>query len=861
MPTLHNAYRYSTLGNEKFDVERKELQQEIQSLRQSSSRIKELEEENKILQSRVDANDEVSLGVGCTFNPEKKNRSYFTSPEHDEEHADKIKLASKFDNRKDGQSQLSEVKKVRRECENLKRALVLLQEKYRISKDLRKQWESYFAGTDVSKRQKSTIISRDSSRDVLELNKSRSQSPRGPLTPTTRPTYDAHKFTSPLVPVQVVDQVLTAQSQQPVSQGCQIQILDDKTIAAGHDLHEDAPASTANILTQTTDISPRFHQTKLSSDILLNSKSPQDIQLPPSLSAFHDSDTPILVSERSLKRKRPAPTKLETSRPINDTGNFGSGSSTKPVRIKSDPGSSSPMAIFPHQCFVTPHDSIDLDEVGDKRQTPHKRRQLENKMRSRASLDDVLETEDPGDFTNPISSLEDGNAESVSLVQDEDFSIKNDQNWHSRFESDISPWLSEKKHPKASRHYRRTSKACKSRSHPEQVHSSSGQYLISRGSLRDSPKMLRPTDPNRHVLPRTSRDAVNNKRTIPWSRRDHGAASVPSIAEDGEEATTANKKSTLQDGKLTPRSKCIDSSEVSSGFKAPRNLGMHQRLECLLSEPYHPQRDLTTVSSAIFRKPTTPVKTPLNVSLPGSDPKIRSTPITSSGESSVTRTMGSRLTRSSSKSSVKATPLAPLPAQNKPNQALRKHEPLRVLPVSSLCPSDFKLNPMHNHGLDYAYSEVVRNREARKCMPGCTRPGCCGLTLRKAVEMGGYTVPRRSLLSRSTSDDDDRVSREEQALLEEYLGDDHVRLEGMSEGERQELVLAAKTEQLANRHGKHRRTYGRAVTPPGFWEADMPTTQEAREHRAAAKELERLKVEEMYREAMRPEGRYRFRDE
>ena len=40
----------------------------------------------------------------------------------------------------------------------------------------------------------------------------------------------------------------------------------------------------------------------------------------------------------------------------------------------------------------------------------------------------------------------------------------------------------------------------------------------------------------------------------------------------------------------------------------------------------------------------------------------------------------------------------------------------------------------------------------------------------------------------------------------------------------------------------------------------MPTTQEEMENRKAAQAMEREKVEDMYREAMRPDGRYKFRD-
>ena len=103
--------------------------------------------------------------------------------------------------------------------------------------------------------------------------------------------------------------------------------------------------------------------------------------------------------------------------------------------------------------------------------------------------------------------------------------------------------------------------------------------------------------------------------------------------------------------------------------------------------------------------------------------------------------------------------------------------------------------------------------------------------------------------------------REDQRLLEEYLGDDRNRLTTMTAEERREMLLEAKTRYLADKHGRHRHAYERRSTPPGFWRTDMPSTQEIEADRQEARELERKKVEERYREAMKGGGRWLFRDE
>jgi hypothetical protein len=187
------------------------------------------------------------------------------------------------------------------------------------------------------------------------------------------------------------------------------------------------------------------------------------------------------------------------------------------------------------------------------------------------------------------------------------------------------------------------------------------------------------------------------------------------------------------------------------------------------------------------------------------------------------------------------TPLGLEPA---PPHALLEDEPLRSQPWQSLGLGDFKINPKFM-GSDFAFSEIFRGREQRRCLPGCTKPDCCGNAFRKAIEMGAV-----------------QTNKTDAEVLEQYLGRNFNQIVAAYASEkRKHLIIQARAYALANQHGKHRQAYERPRTPPGFWRTDMPSTQEAEEYRVKAYEMERLKVEERWREAMRDGGRWIFRDE
>ncbi|KAK6217179.1 DNA repair protein/CtIP [Colletotrichum tabaci] len=172
---------------------------------------------------------------------------------------------------------------------------------------------------------------------------------------------------------------------------------------------------------------------------------------------------------------------------------------------------------------------------------------------------------------------------------------------------------------------------------------------------------------------------------------------------------------------------------------------------------------------------------------------------------------------------------------------------LRTKPMASMRLEDFKVNPKFNGGSDYAYSEVVRGKDDRACLPGCVNMDCCGKQFR------AMALAQRNNIDRTPASD--------AKLFEDYLGDRITITLGMSKAEKDELWIEAKTWQLANELGKHRHRYARRPSPPGFWNADFPTTQEVEDERSEAEKRERQLIQERYREAVRGGGRWVFRDE
>ncbi|KAE9968120.1 hypothetical protein EG327_011182 [Venturia inaequalis] len=527
------------------------------------------------------------------------------------------------------------------------------------------------------------------------------------------------------------------------------------------------------------------------------------------------SSPPVIVSERILKRKRggavPTPFSI---------GERGEGTPARPINIKSEPQSSPQKPSTSRKLKRV--ETLDLDEVDDRIDTPRKRQRRQERQRlmgasktnllnfvshQRATSLPPAANENAGD--RPPLCMDDG-LEPVYRDVDEEIILPQDDRASSEptavdFEKSDTP------------------------------------------SRSNATRVLHPISTNQKILPRTS--DVHQKP----KRRDgnRGAKALYAVAEDGNfTSTTANP------------------SSRQSSFNA-------DLLDHLLDEPAPTRKQLTSPAAKTSTRqglripPELPSLSPMNgnrkLAIP-SDYKQLPTPLT-------TKSKKLNMPMSAMK-----TPLEPnrrrrndaededTPSRGRPDPASRSkgallRPPLRNKPVDALNADDFKLNPKAKGGLDLAYADPVRGREARSHLDGCTDSNCatCGDQLQAMASELELTVG--SHLFASTQDDN---LTEEEKLIKFYLGDmfDLEEVRAMTQEEKTPMILQARTKLLADRHGRHKiRPMGRGKSPPGFWNFDMPTTQQLEAQREEADARQKEIIAERRREAMRPGGRWIFRDE
>lgn len=215
----------------------------------------------------------------------------------------------------------------------------------------------------------------------------------------------------------------------------------------------------------------------------------------------------------------------------------------------------------------------------------------------------------------------------------------------------------------------------------------------------------------------------------------------------------------------------------------------------------------------------------------------------------VPQVQGGSFTSAKRTDKMATTPLSNVNGREKLSSSTKQPQ-LRQLPPGKLALTDFKINPKYNDGHDFAFSEVVRNKAERQTLMGCVDPQCCGKTFRALA-----------MLEREGIGPSITTRGEDIKLLEDYLGANAYRLGSMSREEKEELWLEAKMRELANKHGKHRERYTRRNSPPGFWNTDFPNTQEQQKEREESTKQEQRLVEERYKDAMRGNGRWLFKDE
>ena len=619
-----------------------------------------------------------------------------------------------------------------------------------------------------------------------------------------------------------------------------------------------------------------------------------------------ESDVPVVISERSLKRKRPNDVNMQD---IFSSGGAEDqmGSARRPLCVKSEHGSSSPVADWNISALEYVRESLDLDEVGGRVLTPRKRRRLQRLKTasqsqigraSNASLlngpgrplsttalkrtltrDRAESTADVGTNSVPFPSREFCTEMATriarkmceTLQSGHEAEIPETHPRHPRLE--LQNLHNQRAHEREIRHAKKQPKvvmhdtdlvlvgiegevlAERARSAPVDVISSETRKArlgVNVGKSRFPP--LHPKTPNARILPRTHDLTTTSKDHVSKQRKDQDRAQArySHITEDGEDNSTIH-------GARSPHLKRFNADKNAEADKtrAPKAAGTHYRLNNLLTEP-SPEKPMLLAPNrpGTTTKPQNPSKTPLPREVLGMNGDL-------SSEEKKQKQSLATIARKSARHLPMTSIKIPENAQKRtsegsPGLLTPDDEPLRARPLRRLRLDDFKINPNHNQGIDYAFNEVVRNRDQRKCMPNCMKPGCCGGTFKKIVQMGGWTTPpTHGLWDSSPLDECD----EEDRLLQEHLGISSASLTRLPESERATLLTEAKAKKLANGYGRHRQNFERPPSPAGFWRTDMPTTQEAEADREEAMRAEREKVEERWREALRRDGMWNFRDE
>ena len=484
-----------------------------------------------------------------------------------------------------------------------------------------------------------------------------------------------------------------------------------------------------------------------------------------------EDDLPQVVAERSLKRKRGQPSKIEVY-----TGCSSDGTPARPHRVKEEPLSSPPPAM--HLLMRT--ETIDLDEPAPEDVRPTRTLQRVTSMHSNAT----------GTFRHQRSS-----SEPFSQVGQGE-KAQPDHGAITRI-LDVQAG-------------RQSDAAAEMRALSEPM----GPPLII------DQHVLQPLDSN--VVAHTSeRDPNKRLKQVGTRHFEHGI-----LAESGEE--------------LPP----MDENELRLPPSAAR-ARFNQRLRAAKT----PQ----TPVNRLERTPTSGSPLVKEEQMPSPPMTIVRSEDTPSGSRGLRKSSLNVCTNQQEDIVLDGRPVWSMRASEKRHSAQRsnispsdRQQRLRYKPIKELKVHDFKPNPAFNQGFSYAFSEAVRKRGDRLCLPGCTNPECCGSTFRRLAEaLEPLPAPQ------------------EEAFLQEYLGDAYntVISTQMSSDERAELILQARTKKMAKENGKHREAYERRRTPPGFWRVDFPTTQEQEEDRVRAKEQEVSAVQERWLDAMRGGGRWVFRDE
>ncbi|KAI4234492.1 MAG: hypothetical protein LQ349_003760 [Xanthoria aureola] len=599
-------------------------------------------------------------------------------------------------------------------------------------------------------------------------------------------------------------------------------------------------------------------ETSDESDHLAAAKDPANVNgLPKNneLSTSHppmkksQSEEPVITRETAVSV--PAKRKRDRS-PAN--------ASRRPNPMKEEILASSPIVSSTRRSNAVLQESIDLDELSGDIYTPRKDRSKRQQIYRTRSLSPpiqpILDARSPKkngpknpDIPNEtcnsdlaISEDEKDAVDDIAEVQDDAYYKRLGEEYAAQIQNSDKWKREEQMRTKQRPHNTRQLSKYRNMTSAEMWHPSAAMQ-----KQMNHTHVLQPTDVN-VVLPRTN-DIPQNKKRKSNPRSDHGVRYIQQLAEDGEKNLDTENEPPVGG----PRDPVVGSKRSGEGLASLINIEAEERqrrLDQLLTRP-SPEKPLLNANMAQVSNVPSTFKAhkffPDQVA-GGAAPK---TPNFPREDRSNARDL-KRLVLKPVNTPDYRSPYAK-PSSKKPTKDL---EPaLRFRPLSQLALNDFKINPNHNQGYDYAFKEVVRKQDQRKCLPGCTRLDCCGAIFRKMAATMSNHFYHTSRLPNSSQEYD------EQGMMEDYLGDQAWRLKSMSTKDKAETLLQAKTKIMADHYGRHRESYAREPSPVGYWDVDMPTSQEAAEMGRLAEMRTRKKVEERYHEAVKQDGQWKFRDE
>lgn len=770
------------IGDAAFAVERKAFQEEISTLQQQLSRVKGLELEKNALPSRL----------------EVKSTSATTKDKALEGEAGILGAGGLYETHvTDAPSLVDYAKAVE--------ANTTLKERLAKARNLNQRWVRFYRSTARESEDRKPFFLEDYFTDCFSSNGREPEDRKSLVLKEVSRDCLPSKVEAPIDRALPSPKSLSYDSKRVSSSKAGPEILQQELALDGLPHHTIAAENEGRPL-QDSHENHTSSETDDPSEVGENSQSQLNLQSETPLKVDRHSESPVIVSERSLRRKRKQPRRPRNPDMSEDT-QAQQGTMKKPFMVKSEPNSSSPSTHVIHSTSTNPQDSMDLDEVGERHFTPRKRRRLlDEDLRRMSGLEIQTEAHNSEDFqdqTLVTETDEEVDCEELADLKSQGRRHDFEMGDESRIPSRINP--------------------TKVPSQP--ILDKPRKVILAPSSI------LKSKDPN--VQPRSSKRPFLKALNHALSQSQRSTTSnAPGFQEDFSQASDGHS---LKE----------ESTNIKS-HKAHRAIDNHPPPGRTPSD-HSPGKSLID-SVARSKKATRDSNAPGKV--------MRTYGRSMTDKSHIPRSSIQKPTAVKSRRSFRV----PTEEPDDPDKTLIEQETLRSKPLKFLRPEDFKINPIHNHGYAHPVSEVVRNRDQRSCMPGCTRSDCCGIAIRKVVTMGGhFPAPKKSGFSKDVpleydSDDDARC-------LQAYLGDDYDRLKNLPWEDKEELLLAARTEQFANAYGKHRYQYGRQQTPPGFWDADMPSTEEEIKNKSIAKAMQKAKVAEMRREAMKPNGRYKFRDE